>query len=207
MFSYPSSLLIIVSSLLSFSSLYGDEQIRRAQEELRKRHLFFGETTGQASPALTAALGHYQKKKGFACTGRLDPETCGSLGISHSVLETPRSLPVVLIDPGEARGANGEALPRSPALRALNEDRTTQFDRTLTDRDHVVLSLLGSDYQSIQPEVSASRLRSRSRSHRVAPPKTTNPFVMAFRSVDRTMKRLLGDAGPTKKKNVAAKRL
>jgi peptidoglycan hydrolase-like protein with peptidoglycan-binding domain len=186
--------------------------VRRAQEELRKRHLFFGETTGQPSPALTAAIGHYQKKKGFSPTGTLDPETCGSLGISASVVspvpvKMPTPIPFVLANSGEARGPNGEALPVSLALSGTKEDRAAQFDHLLTDRDRLVLTLLGSDYQSTRQAAIDSRERSRVRSHRVAPPKEKNPFVVALWSMDHAMKRLLGEAGPTKKKNAVAKRL
>jgi hypothetical protein len=205
MINYPSPLLIIVSSLLSLSSACGDDRIRQAQEELRKRHLFFGETSGEPSPALTAAIGHYQKKKGFACTGLLDPETCGSLRIGHALIP-PATPPAVLADTGEARDANGEALPRSIALAMSNEDRTTQFDRVLSDQDHLVLTLLGSD-KPIRQEASDSQGRSRGRSRRAAPSKTQNPFVVAFQSVDHAMKRLLGDTAQTKKKSVASKRL
>jgi len=161
--------------------------------------------TGQPSAALTAAIGHYQKKKGFPSTGRLDPETCGSLGIGDSLLP-PASPPFVVVNSGEARGPNGEALPLT--LSGSNPNRTTEFDHLLTDRDHVVLSLLDSVEQSRPVETSSSKPRpSRGRVHRAAQHKETNPFVMAFRSVDHAMKRLLGDTPTTKKKNVASKRL
>ncbi|HEY2139859.1 MAG TPA: peptidoglycan-binding domain-containing protein [Chthoniobacterales bacterium] len=199
--SYPTPLLIIVSLLVSGGSLFGDEQTRKAQGELRKRHLFYGEITGQPSPALTAAIEHYQKKKGFARTGQLDYETCGSLGMTCGGLQSTPT-PFVMANNGEARGANGETLSL-----ALPEDPSTQFDRVLTDRDRLVLTLLGSDYQSAARDVGDSKSPSRVRKHRVAPPKEKNPFVMALWSVDHAMKRLLGDSSTTKKKSVAAKRL
>jgi hypothetical protein len=198
---YPSSLLTIVSLLISCGSLFADEQTRKAQVELRKRHLFYGEITGQPTPALTVAIEHYQKKKGFARTGRLDFETCGSLGISCPGFQVT-SIPVVLANNGEVRGANGETLSL-----ALPEDRSTQFDRILTDRDRLVLTLLGSDYESAPRQGSESTVHSRVRRHRVAPPKEKNPFVLALWSMDHAMKRWMGDASPTKKKNAATKSL
>jgi hypothetical protein len=197
----PKSLLIIVSLLISCGAVYGDEQIRKAQTELRKRHLFYGEITGQSTPALSVAIEHYQKKKGFARTGRLDFETCGSLGIGCPGLE-PASIPVVLANNGEVRGANGETLSL-----AVPEDRSTQFNRILTERDRLVLTLLGSDYQSTPREASDSKPRSRVRRHRAEPPKEQNLFVVALWSMDHAMKRWMGDAGPTKKKSAATKSL
>ena len=42
-----------------------DEQTRRAQEELRKRNLYFGDINGQMNRELTEALKRYQTRKGF----------------------------------------------------------------------------------------------------------------------------------------------
>ena len=58
-----------------------DEKIRQAQEELRKRNLYFGNVDGQESPELSGALKRYQTRKGFAVTGSVDNETATSLHI------------------------------------------------------------------------------------------------------------------------------
>lgn len=58
-----------------------DEKIRQAQEELRKRNLYFGNVDGQESPELSGALKRYQTRKGFAVTGSVDDETATSLHI------------------------------------------------------------------------------------------------------------------------------
>jgi hypothetical protein len=195
----------MASYLLSFSSLYGDEQILQAQQELRKRHLFFGETTGESSPALTAAIGHYQKKKGFACTGRLDPETSASLGLVK-VATVPAQTPFVVADTGDLRGANGETLPSFLMLRPPGGERAAHLDLATTDRQQVALSLAHNETARVLQEQRASNGRSRSRPRRIRPPKETNPFAMAFSSVHRAMKLLVGDAA-SKKKRPTAKRL
>lgn len=59
----------------------GDEKIRQAQEELRKRNLYFGNVDGQESPELSGALKRYQTRKGFAVSGSVDNETATSLHI------------------------------------------------------------------------------------------------------------------------------
>jgi hypothetical protein len=63
-----------------------DEKIRQAQEELRKRNLYFGNVDGQESPELSGALKRYQTRKGFAVTGRVDDETATSLHILASAV-------------------------------------------------------------------------------------------------------------------------
>src|SRR6266404_6762828 len=151
---YPSSLLIMVSYLLTFSSLYGDEQMRQAQQELRKRHLFFGETTGESSPALTVAIGHYQKKKGFPCTGRLDEETCASLGLVK-IAAAPAQIAFVVANTGDLHGANGEALPRFLLLGSSGDERATHLELAATDRQQVAVSLARNDAARVVEEQRA----------------------------------------------------
>ncbi len=57
------------------------EFVREAQEELRKRNLFFGDIDGQITPQLTNALKRYQTRKGFEVTGAIDSPTAASLQI------------------------------------------------------------------------------------------------------------------------------
>ena len=52
----PTSLLSIVFHLYLIEAVFADEQVRKAQEELYKRHLFYGDITGEVSPALTIAI-------------------------------------------------------------------------------------------------------------------------------------------------------
>jgi hypothetical protein len=196
---YPTSLLIIVSLLLSCRTLYGDDQIRKAQEELRKRHLFYGEVTGEPSSALTAAVGHYQRKKGFACTGRLDPETSASLGLVK-VATVPAQTPFVVAETGDLRGANGEALPSFLVLGVPGAERATPINLATTDRQQIALSLARSQSALAAEDQPASNGRSHRPSHRIQPRKETNPLVLAFHSVNRAMKLLVGDTQPKKKR-------
>jgi peptidoglycan hydrolase-like protein with peptidoglycan-binding domain len=201
----PTSLLIIVSLLFSAGRLYGDERIREAQEQLRKRHLFFGETTGESSPALAAAIGHYQKKKGFTRTGCLDPETCASLGVVE-VATAPAQTPFVVADTGDLHGPNGETLPSFLELRPPGDERAARLNLATTNDQQVALSLARTDTRPVLPEQRAPNRRSRGRSPRIQPRKETNPLVIAFNNVNRAMKLLVGDAQP-KRKRTAAKRL
>lgn len=74
-------LLLLFLAVLFAGSVFAAEPTRRAQEELRRRNLFFGEVDGQESPELSAALKLYQTHKGFEPTGELDDLTARSLGV------------------------------------------------------------------------------------------------------------------------------
>jgi hypothetical protein len=77
-----------------------DEKIRQAQEELRKRNLYFGNVDGQESPELSGALKRYQTRKGFAVTGSVDNETATSLHIQTTAVSAGSlpDLPVLRSD-------------------------------------------------------------------------------------------------------------
>lgn len=77
--------------ILITSSLFADEQVRQAQEELRKRNLYFGDVDGQLNPDLANALKRYQQRKGFAVTGQVDQTTATSLGIRTVVVAAAKS--------------------------------------------------------------------------------------------------------------------
>ena len=80
-----------------------DEKIRQAQEELRKRNLYFGNVDGQESPDLSGALKRYQSRKGFAVTGSVDAETAASLHIeTATATEVLPDLPVLRSDKASA---------------------------------------------------------------------------------------------------------
>jgi len=124
---YLTSLLILASSLLLPDEIFADEQVRRVQEELRKRHLFYANANGEPSRALTAAVKRYQEKKGFVPTGVIDPETLASLGIARFG-PWVASTPFAIGKRGEARGANGEALPAESPFPWLEDEGRSQFD-------------------------------------------------------------------------------
>src|SRR5438552_19066977 len=72
--------LLLLSALL----VRADELTRRAQEELRKRNLYFGDVNGQMNSELANAIKKYQARKGFAQTGQVDEETSRSLKIPYT---------------------------------------------------------------------------------------------------------------------------
>lgn len=73
-------LLLFLMFCAFAGSVCAAEPVRRAQEELRRRNLFFGDVDGRDSPSFEAALRLYQAHKGFEPNGKLDPLTARSLG-------------------------------------------------------------------------------------------------------------------------------
>ena len=104
------ALLLLLTTVFLAPSLRADEPIRQAQEELRKRNLFYGDIDGRHTPALAAALRQYQERKGFPPTGQADPDTLRSMGISEdgSVEQLP-NVPILRSDRGLAEGSNPAA--------------------------------------------------------------------------------------------------
>ncbi|MEY2548792.1 MAG: hypothetical protein QOD64_1374 [Verrucomicrobiota bacterium] len=106
-------LLFLICVVAGGSTLLADEETRRVQEELRKRHLFFRDIDGRPGVEFSRALKNYQQRKGFAQTGVADDVTLYSLGIGEP--------------PSPAEGAGD--LPDVPVLKsdaALHEPRSTQ---------------------------------------------------------------------------------
>ncbi len=116
--------LLLLLLLLFAGEVRAGETERRAQEELRRRNLFFGDVDGQATPELSTALRLYQTHKGFPPTGKIDADTARSLGIvvagdgASAILVSAATkwpdLPVLKSDAARAL---------SPATRAAIEKR------------------------------------------------------------------------------------
>jgi hypothetical protein len=102
-----------------------DETVRQVQEELRKRNLYFGNIDGQTSPVLVDALKRYQTRKGFAVTGKVDPDTATSLHIQAPILAATTQLPDVPV----LKSDTASALPESQQL-ALQREAEEKPDLT-----------------------------------------------------------------------------
>jgi peptidoglycan hydrolase-like protein with peptidoglycan-binding domain len=74
-------LLGFLAAALCARSLRADEITRQVQEELRKRHLYFGDVDGRFTPEVAAALRRYQERKGFPPSGTTDETTLRSLAL------------------------------------------------------------------------------------------------------------------------------
>ena len=76
--------LTLLLFFLATTLLWADAPVRRVQEELRKRNLYFGDVNGQLSPELRGALRAYQTRKGFVPSGEIDQVTLRSLHVIAS---------------------------------------------------------------------------------------------------------------------------
>jgi peptidoglycan hydrolase-like protein with peptidoglycan-binding domain len=143
------SLVALAASLFLLDDVFADEQVRRVQEELRKRHLFYAEPDGQKGPAFTVAVKHYQAKKGFAPTGILDPVTVASLGISPS-RPSAATTPVTIVKRGQVHGANGETLPDSSPFLSPTENGVNRSGPGLIGRDYIAFELRDFSWRKMQ---------------------------------------------------------
>lgn len=203
---FPASLLSIVFQLYLIDTILADEQVRRVQEELRKRHLFYGDTTGEVSPSLTAAISRYQQQKGFRRTGRLDSETSLSLGILKAPVTPPSSTPYCVVADDDLRDANGEPLPNFLVASRSSARPDIEPGSPANESERIAaLTSAGDDAAASIKKQPPSNSRSHARSRRAPPHKETNPFVVAFHTVDHALKLIVTDTQP-KMKRVPAKR-
>lgn len=72
----------LLALLLSAPVLRAQDEVRSVQEELRRRSLYFGNVDGRESTELAEATKRYQRRKGFAATGKPDRDTLRSLGLT-----------------------------------------------------------------------------------------------------------------------------
>lgn len=104
---------------ITMSCALADDLVRQAQEELRRRNLYFGDVDGQMSADLASSLKRYQKRKGFAVTGNIDEITSTSLNIESSVGATPeRTWPDLPVLKSDSARDLGEAERQRIALQA-----------------------------------------------------------------------------------------
>jgi hypothetical protein len=119
--------LFLLALVLVFSTIAirADEATRRAQEELRKRNLYFGDVDGRTNPELVEALKHYQKRKGFEQSGGLNEETANSLKIRISPTKTDSERPLPDVPVLKSDAARELAEPDRAALQTEMEQEST----------------------------------------------------------------------------------
>lgn len=198
----PTCLLVLGFQISFLSDVFANDQVRRVQEELRKRHLFYGEITGEMSPSLSAAIGRYQERKGFARTGFIDLDTCISLGIAKRPLD-PAPPAFVIDNHGDVHGANGESVDRPIPSPWATDERSSQFESILITHGNIALASAGSDVERTVHNQTAARRRSLGHPPRSVTPKENNPIVLAYHSFDHAMKYLFGDSDDKKKHRTA----
>jgi peptidoglycan hydrolase-like protein with peptidoglycan-binding domain len=111
-------LAAIASAALAASCALASETTRAVQEELRRRHLFYGDIDGRETPNLIEALRRYQERKGFPPTGVADEATLRSMGVHDGGMDEPAALPdapILRSDRGISLGAQEPGPPVAAA--------------------------------------------------------------------------------------------
>ncbi len=144
--------LVLISLVLAFGGhLLADEPTRCAQEELRKRNLYFGDVDGRMNEEFRGALKRYQARKSLNVTGEMDEDTANSLKVPIAISQSRPAekwpdLPVLKSDAArelpeperlalqqkaevETEAANAAPIPaESPTdLPSLSAEQATKF--------------------------------------------------------------------------------
>ncbi len=131
-FGMKSPALFLLCLCLAAGAARADDQVRRIQEALRKRNLYFGEIDGRKNDEVTGAIKRFQQRQGFAATGEVTPTTLTSLGISGA-------------------SAPGEEWPEGPVLKSDAARQISEEDRRFLE-EHP--SSLPDPIADAAPEVS-----------------------------------------------------
>src|SRR3978361_1339864 len=111
----PCLFIVFVAGLL-----HAEGDVRSVQEELRRRSLYFGDVNGRDSAELQEATKRYQRRKGFAATGKADQESLKSLGLlAHSASDPA---PQELNWPEEPVLQSDEKIDPVAVAAALNQE-------------------------------------------------------------------------------------
>lgn len=138
--------------LVAVPATQADEQLRAAQEELRRRNIYFGEIDGRETKELGEAMRRYQKRKGFTATGRPDTGTLRSLGLLGRDPDAPK--------PKEL------PLPDEPVLKSDVKILPAAEAKALSRETGVALAALGPVAEKTS---TSSRSREASKPERLAP--------------------------------------
>ena len=149
---YIISLVVIAVIFARSEAAAADEQTRAAQQELRKRHLFYDNIDGEYSPGVGAALRRYQEIKGFTPTGLLDEDTLQSLGIF--TVGPPAEGPQVVValkHRHELRDQNGELMPGAQFELGVNPPRPVDQKQV---QDYLHRYLVACETPQLQDDLS-----------------------------------------------------
>lgn len=91
------------------------EQLRAAQEALKKHGMYEGQVDGIMGPKTRAAVQEFQKKEGLQTTGRLDQQTLSRLGVEEGGAGTPAASPPT--------GGQQQDKPASPPASGQQQDK------------------------------------------------------------------------------------
>ena len=127
----PKSLVFfLICALAVVVPALADEETRRLQEELRKRHLYFRDIDGRPSRETALAIKRYQQRMGFSQSGVADEVTLYSLGIGEppSPAEGAGNLPDVPVLKSDASVPETNKSPPPIPTKAQNAGDVTKAE-------------------------------------------------------------------------------
>jgi hypothetical protein len=149
------------------TALRADDQIRSAQEELRRRNIFFGDIDGRPSREFEEALKRYQSRKGLTSTGQSDRETLRSLGLATR-------------NPGEPVPKAPE-WPEEPVLKSDARLDVPGMAAVISRTSGVsAASLLPEPVTTDSPSRRSVRVRKQTSKSASVPANRTTPQVVSF---------------------------
>jgi len=116
----PMKRVFLILFFIAACDLYGDDQMRAVQQQLKDQGFFYGEVDGESGPETAAAIRRYQIRNGLEVTGALNPETLASLkapGGTPVPATQPAQLPAQPAQPPE------QPAPQSQEPNVSSEDR------------------------------------------------------------------------------------
>jgi peptidoglycan hydrolase-like protein with peptidoglycan-binding domain len=105
--------LVLVFSLLALGSALADDQVARAQQQLKDQGFYYGEITGEKSADTSAAIRRFQIRSGLQITGELNDETLKALSASAESANAPN----------KSMGAATPTRAQSPAANAREDSQ------------------------------------------------------------------------------------
>lgn len=127
--------LLAIAALLAIGigTAHADEQVRRVQEELRKRNLYFGDINGKQTPEVVGAIRRYQERKGFEPNGNIDGPLLQSLNVGEPAVQSV---------------AAQEEWPEVPVLKSDTAVAVQEADREYLEEVDLVASVETEDSSS-----------------------------------------------------------
>lgn len=107
--------------------------------------------------------------------------------------------PFVVVQTGDVRGMNGELLPNSMPLFAWT-DAVSRVDAQPIDNSSSAAALAKKPEKDFQSAGKSVKPQARTSGRRAKPHRETNPFVLAYQTVDHALKAMFSDTQANKKR-------
>ncbi len=120
----------LVLTLIAVNSVFADDQVARAQQQLKDQGFYYGEITGEKNADTTAAIRRFQIRGGLQITGELNDETLKALTAAAAKSNVPnKSVAAVTPPPMPNRAQSPTVNSRTDSERYPEEQEPPPQDR------------------------------------------------------------------------------